>query len=215
MEKHVIIDGNIKGKEYLTANYSITSSDSSSVITVIERFYSRNDVDMYSYTERYKGDNGVVVINSDSVLGTDLTGNIAPASTTLSIEYYSNETLKTAKEEKKEATPDISATNRITLFEPYFSNKENIRFYAAKKQINGDVLDLTFAFPTNSDFRQQLYNLYYGLISINKIDREMITTAGVDEDIMPEKIGIFDAASYIKSYSQKQIKKEEAKELKK
>ena len=43
MEKNIVIDGNVRGKNGLTTNYVIKSDDSNSTITVIERFYSREE----------------------------------------------------------------------------------------------------------------------------------------------------------------------------
>ena len=207
MEKNIIIDGDIRGRNYLTASYSIKSTDSNNVITIIERFYNNNDDDMYSYSERYKGENGVAVISCDSILGVDLTGNIAPAKSVLKVEYFSNDTLKKAKADKREAKADVSTSSKINLIPKYFSSSENIRFSVERKKKNGEVKDFTFAYPKDADFRQQLRNIFNSVVFVNKVEYGIISLACVEHDIMPEEVGVFDATRYVSSYSKKQIER--------
>ena len=205
MEKNIVIDGNVRGKNGLTTNYVIKSDDSNSTITVIERFYSREEGDMYSYSERYNGENGLVIVSVDSLLGTDLTGNIGLQRSEMKVEYFKNETLEEAKKSKTEAKADVSTSNIINLIPMYFSELENIRFGVEKTKKNGEKHDFTFAYPTDSDFRQQLRNLFHSLVAVSPVEYGIISLAAMDHDIMPEEIGVFDANRYVNSYNKRQL----------
>ncbi len=205
MEKNIIIDGKVRGKNGLTTNYVIKSGDSDSTITVIERFYSREEGDMYSYSERYNGENGLVVVSVDSLLGTDLTGNIGPQRSEMKVEYFKNETLEEAKKCKAEVKADVSTSSIINLIPMYFSELENIRFGVEKTKKNGEKYDFTFAYPTDPDFRQQFRNLFHSLVAVSPVEYGIISLASMDHDIMPEEIGVFDANRYVNSYNKRQL----------
>lgn len=195
------ISADLKVDSGLVSEYKVTKEGVNSSIEVVEKFYEKNERDRYFYSETYTGEDGKVIIEAESVLGTDVANNITPEESSLKLKYFSNE---------KEESEDL-ISNRIILINPYIE-EGNVRFYVAKSINNGEIKDLTFAFPPNVDYRQQLYNLYFGLISVKGIDKQMISLAGVDEELIPEKIGMFDASKFIEYYSKKQIKKESQKQ---
>lgn len=215
MEKNISINGDIRSKNGLTTNYTISSVDSNSTITIIERFYSRNEKDFYSYSERYNGENGLVVVSADSELGIDLTGNIGPQRTEMKVEYFKNETIEQAKENKCEAKADVSTSNVINLIPMYHSKLENIRFGVEKTKKNGEKKYFTFAYPTDPDFRQQLRNLFHSLVAVSPVEYGIISLASMDHDIMPEEIGVFDANKYVNSYNMKKIETNQKQAIKK
>ncbi len=212
MEKSIIIDGDLRGKDYLSTYYSITSPDSSSLITVVERFYSRNEDDMYSYIERYKGEYGVTELSCETKLSADLTGNIVPTDGVLKFEFFRNSDIEEAKRNHTEAISSVSTTSRINLIPKYFSDKENIRFSVQRTKRNGETLDLTFAYPTDPDFRQQLRNIFNSVIAVNKLESSIIEIACMDNDIMPEDIGVFDATRYVSGYNKKYVTRTSSKD---
>lgn len=188
----------------LESKYEVTKPGINSSIEVVEKFYEKKGKDRYFYSETYIGEDGKVVIEAESILGVDVANNITPEESSLKLKYISND------EEKCE---DL-ISNRVILINPY-SEDGNVRFYVAKNINNSEIQDLTFAFPTNVDYRQQLYNLYFGLISVKELDKQMLLLAGVDEQLIPEKIGMFDAFKFIENYSKSQVMMDSSKQLQK
>lgn len=198
------ISGDVKVDNGLSSEYIVTKDGVNNSIKVVEKFYEKKGKEKYFYSEIYDGKDGKVTIEAESVLGIDTCDNITPEESSLRIEFVSYD------ENKK----DDVISNRIILINPH-SEQGNVRFYVAKNIDNTGIQNLTFAFPTNVDYRQQLYNLYFGLIAVKGIDNQLVTLAGLDEELIPEKIGIFDASSFIANYGIRQIKKDSLKELKK
>ena len=206
---------------------------------IVEKIDANNT--KYSYYEKYTGIDGMVVLGASTELRENECGNIMPGNTIIGVWYYDKkyleniegiqnllDNLHTSDEPIKEIQnfnvntyyekhilPDLHTKALVSMKKQYNSNGQDTRYNVEKEKADGTKVNLSFAYPASSDFREQLQNLYNSIIKIDGLEEVMFALCEVSDKIKTDTVVKFNALETLENIKTRITSETDRKQLKK